>query len=105
MDAVIKPNAREQRFGSWPCRNLACLDRGPFASLVASGRLSDGQANSLKAKLKDIIDKIDANLWNAAVGKLGAFINQVEAWDGTILTNDEAQVLIGLAESILDQQP
>src|SRR5439155_1706601 len=57
--------------------------------LVAGGRLSDGQANSLKAKLKDVIDKIDADLWKAAAGKLGAFINQVEAWDGTILTHDE----------------
>jgi uncharacterized delta-60 repeat protein len=73
--------------------------------LVADGRLNSGQAISLKAKLKDIVEKIDANLWNAAAGKLGAFINQVEAWDGTILTHEEAQVLIELAQLILDQQP
>ncbi|MEX2317457.1 MAG: delta-60 repeat domain-containing protein [Pirellulales bacterium] len=73
--------------------------------LVADGQLTEGQGNSLKAKLLDILDKIDADRWNAVAGKLNAFINQVEAWDGSILTHEDAEFLIGLAGLILQEQP
>jgi uncharacterized delta-60 repeat protein len=73
--------------------------------LVTGGQLTEGQANSLLAKLQRILDMIDSGNWNAVVGKLEAFVDQVQAWDGTILTHEESQTLIALAELILEQQP
>ncbi len=48
-------------------------------SLVTSGQLNNGQANSLIVKLNDVTKKINDGNTNAAINQLNAFINEVNA--------------------------
>jgi len=65
--------------------------------------LPKGIENSLTKKLGDIpeiINDINTNNDVAACGKLGAYVNEVDALEDKKLTLDEAALLQGLAEDI-----
>src|SRR5439155_14623105 len=47
--------------------------------LVTTGVLNDGQGNALAVKLQGAVEKLADDETDAAMSKLGAFINQVEA--------------------------
>ena len=89
---------------------LVCFaDPGVFLAdlddLVISLDLPNGLASSLTAKLNNA-DKVlaDSNPNNdqAAVNKLEAFINQLNALRGKKITDDDADTLIAVAEQIID---
>jgi O-antigen ligase len=72
--------------------------------LVGAGTLSAGNGNALTAKLEAAIKQMDKGNATAAIGQLGAFINQVEAFDlesklpagvGGLLTS-QARTIIAL---------
>ena len=68
------------------------------------GTLNNGQANSLKAKLIGLQSLIDNGNKNAAVNKVNAFINHVEAFvKGSVLTSAQAQPLIDATNIIIAQ--
>ena len=66
--------------------------------------LSHGTENSLVAKLDGALEKLDdgnPNNDHAALGKLDAFINQVEAQRGKKISEDDADTLIAEASLII----
>lgn len=63
--------------------------------------LPQGLENSLTAKLDAAISSLDEGDDNAAANQLQAFINQVEAKRGKDLSDEEADLLISLAEEII----
>jgi hypothetical protein len=71
-------------------------------ALEASGALGGGNANALVAKLEGAIAQLEQGNVRPAVNKLGAFVNQVEAFlqDGT-LSADVGQSLIDAAGRII----
>jgi hypothetical protein len=72
---------------------------------VINLNLQKGIANSLDAKLDSAFDSLeDVNENNdvAAVNKLQAFINAVEAQRGKKLTDADADALAGAAQAIID---
>lgn len=72
--------------------------------LIDSGVLNEGEGNSLETKLEGAIDKIEDGNTNAAVNKIGAFINQVEAMvNSGRLTEEEGQALIDAAQDIINE--
>lgn len=71
--------------------------------LVTAGVLNHGQGNALIVKLQAAIQKMDQGNYNAAINNLNAFINQVNAFRNSgILTDEQANALIGAAERIID---
>jgi len=65
--------------------------------------LKKGTENSLTSNLDSAIDKLEddnPNNDSAACGKLGSFVNKVDAQDGKKLTGEQAETLRGLAEDI-----
>ena len=58
--------------------------------------------NSLISKLENAIESINMNNTGAAINKLEAFINEVEAKKGKVLTEEEADALISAAQWIID---
>ena len=58
--------------------------------------------NSLIIKLENAIDALNKNNTGAAINKLEAFINQVEAKRGKGLTEEQADALIAAAKWIID---
>jgi len=62
--------------------------------------LPRGTENSLVAKLKSVIKSLDKGHDNAAINKLNAFINQVEAQEGKKITGEQAAELIATAQWI-----
>jgi hypothetical protein len=71
-------------------------------SLLSSGVLGDGNANSLISKLEGAIQQLDQGNLGSAVNKLEAFINEVEALvvSGK-LTSGQGQPLIDAANGII----
>jgi len=61
---------------------------------VRSLNLHKGTENSLIAKLESAIKSLDKGKDNAAVNKLGAFVNEVEAQSGKKIGADDASDLI-----------
>jgi len=71
--------------------------------LINSDIINAGQANSLISKLSITLDSLDENNVNASSGKLGAFINEIEAFiKSKKLTSEVGQPLIDIAQSIID---
>lgn len=71
--------------------------------LVASGVLNKGQGNSLTVKLTGARGKIDDGKLNPAVGKLGAFINEINAFiNSGILSEAEGRPLGDAAQAVID---
>ena len=72
-------------------------------NLNYSGILNQGQTNSLIVKLNSAKSKIQEGKFNTAINQLGAFINQVNGFiNGRILTIQQGQPLINLANSIIE---
>ena len=71
--------------------------------LVSQEVLNEGQGNALVSKLLNALSALGKGNINAAVNKLNAFINQVNAYEKSdILTEDEADALRNAAEDVLD---
>jgi hypothetical protein len=71
-------------------------------ALVASGALSPGSANSLKAKLRAAITQLDNSNGTHAVSVFEAFLNDVRAMMGSgRLAADSGQSLIDAVNRIL----
>jgi len=64
--------------------------------------LPAGIENSLVSKLENAIDSMRKGQTKAAVNKLEAFINQVEAQRGKKITEEEADALIAAAQWLID---
>ena len=71
-------------------------------SLVQSLQLQQGIENSLVAKADSACDLWDQGKITAALNKLEAFINEVEAQRGKKVANEDADVLIGAVLMIID---
>jgi PKD repeat protein len=63
--------------------------------------LPQGTENSLTSKLESAIDSLEDGQDNAALNKLEAFVNQVEAQRGKKLTEEEADKLIADVQVII----
>jgi hypothetical protein len=64
--------------------------------------LPKGTENSLTSKLQNAIQSLDNGQQNAAVNKLNAFINEVQAQRNKKLTNEQASTLITEAQRIIN---
>jgi len=64
--------------------------------------LPGGIENSLTSKLGAAINSLNNGQENAAINKLNAFINQVEAQRGKKITDEQADELIAEAQRIID---
>jgi polar amino acid transport system substrate-binding protein len=70
--------------------------------LVTTGVLNDGQGNALAVKLQGAVEKLTEDGTEAAMGKLGAFINQVEAFRAAgTLSIEESASLLEIARDVL----
>ena len=80
---------------------IASLQRH-VARLVTNGVLNDGQGNALAVKLQGALEKIAAGETEPAMNKLGAFIDQVEAFcDAGILSEEERASLLVIARDVV----
>jgi len=68
---------------------------------VVSNVLNKGNGNALTVKLEGAFDDCNQGNYLVAVNKLGAFINQVEAFRGKKLTVAQADELISDAQNII----
>jgi hypothetical protein len=77
---------------------------GQVGALVSAAVLNPGQGNALTVKLNGAIQKISEGDLNAAINKLGAFINQVEGLvrAGNI-SSAEGDALISSANAVIAQ--
>jgi len=76
-----------------------------LATLVGRFNLQQGIDNSLDVKLDSALkalDDVNQNNDSAAVNKLEAFINEVEAQRDNKITSDQANQLIAGAQAIVD---
>jgi hypothetical protein len=64
--------------------------------------LPKGTENSLTSKLQNAIQSLDNGQQNAAINKLNAFINEVQAQRNKKLTNEQANTLISEAQRIIN---
>ena len=62
-----------------------------------------GIKNSLVKKLENAIKSLEKGNYEAALGKLNAFINECEAQRGKKLTEEQADYLIEQAEAIIEK--
>ena len=69
---------------------------------IVALELPAGIENSLVSKLENAIDSIQKAQEKAAVNKLEAFINEVEAQRGKKIPEADADALIALAQAIID---
>jgi hypothetical protein len=73
-------------------------------SVTGDFNLQQGISNSLDAKLQSAYDALNAanggNI-NAAINKVQAFINEVEAQREDKITSEQADILIGLAQQVI----
>jgi hypothetical protein len=86
---------------------VTLTDGATIESLIAEvqrligGPLNPGQGNSLIAKLKEAQKALEVGDKEAAVGTLGAFINEVNALESAGILEGEARGLVGTAEAII----
>jgi len=84
-----------------PEPRIAFLQRH-VARLVESGVLNDGQGNALGVKLEGALRKLAEGETEPAMNKLGAFINQVEAFRGAgMLSEEESASLLLIARDVV----
>jgi len=77
---------------------------GAIAGLIAEVEalnLDGGLENALTSKLENALSSFENGNNNATTGKLGAFINQVEAQSGKDIPASEAAELIAAAQAII----
>ncbi len=73
-------------------------------ALLAARILNRGQANALTDKLSAMLAALAKDNVRAAIGKLGAFLNQLDALvAGGVLSADEAQPLRDTAIDLLQR--
>jgi len=65
--------------------------------------INDGIKNSLREKLENAASSLERDNDNAAIGKIGAFINEVSALAGKKICADDASSWITQAEAILEK--
>ena len=69
---------------------------------ASEGKIDDnGVLNSLVKKLQGVQDSIKKGQTTAAINKLGAFINEVQAQSGKHITTDAANLLIADAQWVI----
>lgn len=73
--------------------------------VVVGMALDSGVQTGLVAKLNEASDKLEQGQPTTAKNKLNAFINQVQAQKGKKISDAQADVLIGMAEWIIDNIP
>ena len=72
------------------------------ARLVENGVLNRGQGNALAVKLGGALEKLADGETEPAMNKVGAFINQVEAFrDAGILSEDQSASLLTIARDVV----
>src|SRR3989454_2702797 len=70
--------------------------------LVTNGVLNDGQGNALNVKLEGALRKLADGETEPAMNKLGAFINQVEAFRAAgILSETQSASLLEIARDVV----
>jgi FIMAH domain-containing protein len=70
--------------------------------LVATGELNGGQGRALSTTLEGVTKKLESANITAAIRKLEAFINKVEAFvQGGILSQVDGDVLLDAADTLL----
>src|SRR5881628_2213888 len=86
-----------------PEPRIAFLQRH-VARLVENGVLNDGQGNALAVKLQGALEKLADGEIAPAMNKLGAFINQIEAFrDGGILSDGRSASLLEIARDVVNR--
>ena len=74
-----------------------------ITQMIDDGKLNEGQATSLLAKLDAAIKKLEDGKDSAAFNMLQSFINQIEALTKSgVLTYEEGQPLIDSAKAVQD---
>ena len=68
---------------------------------IAEMDLPKGLETSLQSKLENALDALNNNQTDAAINKINAFINQVEAQRGNKLTEVQADYLVTAAQAII----
>jgi len=82
-------------------QRIAFLQRH-VARLVENGVLNDGQGNALTVKLAGALEKLAAGETEPAMNKLGAFINQVEAFRAAAtLSEEQSASLLVIAQDVV----
>src|SRR2546428_1898678 len=72
--------------------------------LVTNGALNDGQGNALAVKLQGALEKLADGETAPAMNKLGAFINQIDAFrDGGILSDGRSASLLEIARDVVNR--
>lgn len=72
-------------------------------SMQNVGILNNGNANSLKVKLNNALDKINRNQFNAAINMLNSFTNEVQGYiNSAKLTQEQGQNLIDRAIDVIN---
>jgi len=86
-----------------PEQRLAFL-RNHVTRLVTNGVLNDGEGNALAVKLQGALEKLADGETAPAMHKLGAFVNQVEAFrDAGILSEEESASLLVIARDVVSR--
>ena len=80
-----------------------CIDKiEDLPQVVEDLNLPQGTENSLKDKINNIQNSIDAGNITTAINQLNAFINQVNALKGKKITDAEADMLIQYATNLIN---
>ena len=86
-----------------PEQRLAFL-RNHVTRLVTNGVLNDGEGSALAVKLQGALEKLADGETAPAMHKLGAFVNQVEAFrDAGILSEEESASLLVIARDVVSR--
>ena len=84
-----------------PAQRIGFLQRH-VSRLVTNGVLNDGQGNALAVKLEGALRQLAEGETEPAMQKLGAFINQVEAFrDARILSEAQSGSLLLIAQDVM----
>jgi hypothetical protein len=84
-----------------PAQRIAFLQRH-VARLVTNAVLNEGQGKALDVKLEGALRKLAAGETEPAMNKVGAFINQVEAFrDAGILSEAQGASLLVIAQDVV----
>ncbi|NIR94959.1 MAG: hypothetical protein GWO08_15215, partial [Gammaproteobacteria bacterium] len=67
---------------------------------IESSAIDSGIADSLVSKLGSAVDSLERDNTNSACGQLDSFVNEVDALADEKLTENKAEVLVGLVESV-----
>src|SRR5438128_1827196 len=86
-----------------PAQRVAFLQHH-VTRLVTNGALNDGQGNALAVKLQGALEKLADGETAPAMNKLGAFINQIDAFrDGGILSDGRSASLLEIARDVVNR--